>query len=108
MSNYFRVTGYCPEHDFTFIVDCYGYYEQLWEVSSDFVKKGMQIIAVGDDNKFLDGNFNRIEYNGKYMVLQKHCKGKHEIVTYEIDGVNYEAIKVDDYIYVPNRNKIVQ
>ena len=37
MSNYYRVTGYCPEKDFAFIIDCYGKFEKklLTKIKSD-------------------------------------------------------------------------
>lgn len=28
MTNYFRITGYCPENDFCFIIDCNGMFEK--------------------------------------------------------------------------------
>lgn len=61
MNNYFRITGYCKEKDFCFIVDSYGYFEKLWQLSSDFVQKGMEIIAVGASDKFLDGNLEPMD-----------------------------------------------
>ena len=56
MSNYYRITGYCPEKDFSFIMDCYGKFEKKWQFSAELVKRGLKIIEVSDDTQFLDIN----------------------------------------------------
>lgn len=57
-----EITLYCKEQDFCFVVDCYGYYDKVWQLSSNFVTKGMEIVAVGDSNKFLNGNMTFVDY----------------------------------------------
>ena len=37
--DYFRITGYCPEHDFCFILDSNGKYEKLWNLVLSLYKK---------------------------------------------------------------------
>lgn len=44
MSNYYRITGYCEQEDFCFILDCYGCFEKLWQFSSFLVQKGLKIM----------------------------------------------------------------
>lgn len=106
MNNYFRITGYCEEKDFCFIVDCYGYYDKLWQVSADFVGKGMKIIAVGAAEKFLDGNITPMEYRTDYMLARATCNGRPIETTFTVEGVTYKALKVNDKIYVPDRTQI--
>ena len=43
---YFRITGYCPKHDFSFIVNCNGKFEKLWEFSSFLVLKNLKVLEV--------------------------------------------------------------
>ena len=42
--NYFRITGYCPEDDFCFILDSFGKYEKLWQFSALLIQKGLKTI----------------------------------------------------------------
>ena len=63
MNNYFRITGYSEQEDFCFIIECYGMFEKLWQFSSYLLQKGLKILEVGSDTKFLDGNIARIEEN---------------------------------------------
>ena len=61
MSKYFRITGYAPQADLGFIMDCYGMHEELWEFSSVMVKRGFKILAVGDSDKFLEGDIRMMK-----------------------------------------------
>lgn len=103
MSNYFRITGYCESEDFCFILDCHGSYEKLWQFSSFLVQKGLKVLEVGSDTKFLDGNIPRAPENAEKLLLRANTKGKSEYVTQAINGVTYKAVKVADKIYVPDR-----
>lgn len=105
MNNYYRITGYCKEKDFCFIVDSYGYYEKLWQLSSDFVTKGMEILAVGDSNKFLNGNLTFSAYDNDYLIARVTCNGRPIETTFTVDGVTYKALKVGDKIYIPDKTK---
>ena len=108
MNNYFRITGYSKEKDFCFIVDSYGYFEKLWQLSSDFVKKGMEIVAVGSAEKFLDGNISKMqEQDTEYMHARVTCNGRPIETTFTVEGVTYRALKVGDKIYVPDKTQTV-
>ena len=61
MNNYYRITGYCEQEDFCFIMDCYGMFEKLWQFSSYLLQKGLKVLEVGNESKFTDGNIDRIE-----------------------------------------------
>ena len=106
MTNYFRITGYCPKEDFCFIVDSYGYFEKLWQLSSNFVQKGMEIVAVGSTDKFLDGNIDKMQkQDTEYMHARVTCNGRPIETTFTVEGVVYKALKVGDKIYVPDKTK---
>ena len=74
MSNYFRISGYCPEKDFSFIMDCYGKFEKKWQFSAELVKRGLKIIEVSDDEQFLEGNIPLLA-----NPTNKLCKWKTRI-----------------------------
>lgn len=100
--NYYRITGYCEEQDFCFIIDCYGRFEKLWEFSSYLIEKGLKVLEVGNDTKFLDGNINRAEPDSEQLILRANAKGKPEYMTQRLDGITYKAVKVADKIYIPS------
>ena len=41
------------------IMDSYGMFEKLWQFSAFLVEKGFDIIAVGKEDNFTDGNIER-------------------------------------------------
>lgn len=107
MNNYYRITGYCENEDFCFIMDCYGMFEKLWQFSSYLLQKGLKVLEVGNDTKFMNGNIDRIDEDSEKMYLRANAKGKPEYVTYTINGVTYKAVKVADKIYIPDRAQTV-
>ena len=46
MNNYFRITGYWPKENLTFIVDSNGRFTKLWQFSAYLVSKGIEIKQV--------------------------------------------------------------
>lgn len=105
MKDYFRVTGYCKEQNISFIVDSYGYYEHLWQLSSELVQKGVEIVAVSDSNKFLNGNITWTDCDDDFLIARATCDGRPQETTFPVEGVTYKALKVGDKIYVPDRTK---
>ena len=107
MNNYFRITGYVKEKDLCFIMDCNGMFEKIWQFSSLMVQHKIQIIEVGNSDKFIDCNIGLVEHDANHIALRATTKGLPENTNYEIDGTIYKAIKVGDKIYVPDRNFIL-
>lgn len=107
MTNYFRITGYYPEDNFCFIIDSNGMFEKLWELSSYCIQKGIKIIEVSNDEKFLDVNISKANVDKNHIILRANADGKPEETTQTIDGITYKAIKVGDKIYIPDKEKTV-
>lgn len=103
---YFRITGYIPEKNLSFIMDSYGAYEKLWQFSSALIAKGCRIIEVGSDEKFLDGNIPKLTEQSDKMVLRATAEGESEQTTYKFNDITYKALKVGDKIYIPDKSKI--
>ncbi|HCY49186.1 MAG TPA: hypothetical protein DHU79_02875 [Clostridiales bacterium] len=106
MSNYFRITGYCPEKDFSFIMDCYGKLEKKWQFSAELVKRGLKIIEVSDDEQFLEGNIPLLVNPTDKFVLRAYANGKPKYITQTIRGTECSAVKLDDKIYIPNKSDV--
>ena len=106
MSNYFRITGYCPEKDFSFIMDCYGKLEKKWQFSAELVKRGLKIIEVSDDEQFLEGNIPLLVNPTDKFVLRAYANGKPEYVTQTIRGIDCNAVKIGDKTYIPNKSDV--
>ena len=75
MANYFRITAYHIEQDLSAILDSNGYFDELWRLSSFFVKNGWKVKAVAEDGQFEDGNIPRIAEDDKHLVLRACMKG---------------------------------
>lgn len=106
MENYFRITGYYPDKNVSFIMDSYGVYEKLWQFSSALIQKGCKVIEVGSQDKFIDGNIPKINEKTSKMVLRATAEEEPIRTTYEFNGVTYKAIQVGDKIYIPDNSKI--
>ena len=100
MKNYFRITGYCPEHNFSFIVDSNGMFEKLWQFSSYLIQKGLKVLEVSNSEKFKDINIEPIEEDKNHIILRATAEGKPEYIDHLIDGASYKAVKVGEKIYI--------
>lgn len=103
MANYYRITAYHPEKDFSIIMDSYGLFEKKWQFSADLIKRGFKILEVSDGTQFLDGNIERLteEYPDKY-VLRANAEGQPTYSKKVINGVEYKAVTIEDKTYIPN------
>ncbi len=107
MSNYFRITGYCEQDDFCFIMDSNGYFEKLWQFSSLLLQKGLKVLEVSNSDTFLDGNIERVDEDNTQLFVRAHAHGKPIDTTLAIDGITYKAVRVEDRIYIPNKTLTV-
>ena len=74
--NYFRITAYNKEQDYSIIMDSYGAFEALWQFSSALVSKGFSIIAVGNEKTFNEGNMPKVKEQTNKMILRAEAKGQ--------------------------------
>ena len=107
MNNYFRITGYNPEKDFSFIMDCNGMFDKMWKFSSYIIQKGLKILEISKDEQLLDVNINRVEYVTEHIFLRASAMAKPKNITYTIDNVTYNAIEVAGQIYIPDNTKTI-
>lgn len=105
MTQYFRMTGYSPENNFCFIIDTNGKFEKLWQLSAFCIKKGLKVIDISSDEKFLDVNIEKAQEDKEHFILRACADGKPDIIPYEFEGKTYNAIKIGDKIYIPDKDK---
>jgi hypothetical protein len=74
MANYFRITAYNRDEDYSIIIDSYGAFNELWQFSSCLVDKGFSIIAVGNENFFEEGNMPKVKEQTNKMILRAEAK----------------------------------
>lgn len=93
MANYFRITAYNPNEDVGMVVDSNGRHEKLWQFSAELVAKGFNILAVGNETKFTDGNIPKTGEGGK-LLLRACIKGKplQNGSLIEVCGKSYEVL----------------
>ena len=106
MSNYYRITAYYPAEDCTFITDSNGKFEKLWQFSAYLVSKGVKVLEVSTDEKFLDGNIPRAKVHSEYVFIQAARKGQPTIFTVTMNGRNYRMVEVAGRKYIPDRNEV--
>ncbi len=95
MANYYRITAYHKEKDISIIMDSYGMFDKLWRFSAYLVEKGFKIIAVGNDEQFSDGNFEKTDEIEKDKIILRACASGEPNVK---DG----RIEINSKFYISN------
>ena len=93
-NNYYRITAYHPEKNISVIMDSYGMFEKLWQFSSFLIQKGFDIIAVGKDENFTDGNIERQTEPLPDKIILRACALNKPNVTngnIEVNGKYYTS-----------------
>ena len=103
-NKYYRITGYYPQDDFSFIIDSNGMFEKLWQFSSYLIQKGIKVIEVSKLEDIIDINIEPVEEDKDHILLRATTDGKPEYVEQTINGITHKAIKVADRLYIANNN----
>lgn len=93
-NNYFRITAYNKEEDFSCILDSNEMFEKLWQFSSYLVNKGLNIIDASKLENITDTNIDNANVDTEHIILQATQDGKVEPKDY--------VIKVADKFYITN------
>lgn len=105
-TNHFRVTAYHPIEDVTILIDSYGIYEKLWQLSSMLVMKGFNIIEASDSTKFVNVNIPDIAPNTDKLYLRACMEGKPDVFIHPDSGGNRRrVIQVENRMYIPNNDE---
>ena len=103
-NNYYRVTAYHPGEDITILIDSNGKYEKLWQLSSELVQKGFDILEVSDSSKFVGINIGLAEHNPNKVFLRACMVGKPDIFIQTVDGKRVKVLQVENKMYIPDKN----
>ncbi len=103
MTHYFRITGYLPKDDISFIMDSNGMFEKLWQFSAYLISKGCKVLEVSTDENFIDINIEKTEDKTTHIILRACSEGKPTYTEKIIDGVNYKLLEVKNKLYIPER-----
>ena len=76
MTNYFRITAYYPEKDFSVILDANGKFEKLWQFSAYLVQKGFKILEVSANANVIESTLPAIKKISNKIMLRAIDKGK--------------------------------
>ncbi|MBQ2713765.1 MAG: hypothetical protein IJF22_02185 [Clostridia bacterium] len=93
---YFRITGYCPEHDFSFIVDACGKFEKLWQFSSFLLLRNLKVFEVCESDKIQSSNIDTPTDDKKHILLRACQEGQPTITNQD----NKKIITVAKKMYV--------
>ena len=78
-NNYFRITAYNKEEDFSCILDSNGMFEKLWQFSAFLVSKGLNIIDASKLENIIDTNIKQTKEDAEHIILRATQDGKVEI-----------------------------
>ena len=102
MTKYFRITGYYPQSDFSFIMDCNGMFDKLWQFSSFLISKGFKILEASTDETFKDvDKISKIDIDNKHLYLRAIQDGKPIYKEINKDGITFKTVTIDDTTYIP-------
>ena len=104
-TKYFRITGYHPQEDYSFIIDSNGMFEKMWQFSSFLVQKGIKVLEVSSDEQFKDIDIKRAEENKNQMLLRANAKGQPQYSEKVINGVRCKVVTVGGKSYIPKFNQ---
>ena len=93
-NNYFRITAYNKEEDFSCILDSNGMFEKLWQFSAYLVSKGLNIIDASKLENIIDTNLDNANVDTEHIILRATQDGKVKPKDY--------TIKVADKFYTTN------
>ena len=93
-NNYFRITAYNKEQDFSCILDSNGMFEKLWQFSAYLVSKGLNIIDASKLENIIDTNLDNANVDTEHIILRATQDGKVKPKDY--------TIKVADKFYTTN------
>ncbi|MCM1368198.1 MAG: hypothetical protein NC184_05280 [Roseburia sp.] len=106
-NNHYRVTAYHPTEDVTVLIDSFGVYDKLWQLSSMLVMKGFKILEVSDSTKFVEVNIPNIEPNNKQLYLRACMVGRPDEFIQDIDGRRVKVVQVENRMYIPDKTASV-
>lgn len=74
MAKYFRVKAHHPKENITIVVDSYGKYDEIWQLSAFLIKKGFKILEVWDDGKITKVDIPKTGTKNLNSLIIRFCK----------------------------------
>ena len=104
MANYFRITAYHKEKDFSIIMDSYGLFEKNWQFSADLIRRGFDILEVSDIENVIDLNISQIpKPMPDKFILRSSAKGRPIYIEQDVNGTLFKLVMVGTQRYIPNK-----
>lgn len=108
MENYYRVAGYYPDENISFIADSNGKHEKLWQLSAYLKSKGCDIIAVSKQENMIDKITPPAERNDKQYLIRSCAMGTPTWSSIKIDGTTYKSLRIGNIEYIPDITQIIE
>lgn len=106
MKNHFRATGYYEPEGISFIIDSNGKFDEVWQLSALLLRKGCKLIDIVDvDNKAIEINIDPPAVDKTNLIIRAIAKGKPQFVPVSHNGIHYNAIQVDNKMYISDKYK---
>ena len=101
---YIRATVYIPAQNKSYIFDVNGVYDAVWKFTEYLLDKGCQIVAISDEDTFLDCNCGMdAPMDGKMHKISEQEGRPQPFEERYHDNRIYNAVMVGHCGYIPNR-----
>lgn len=74
MAKYFRIKALYPKNNMEIIVDSYGKYDEIWQLSAFLIKKGFKVLEVFDDSKISDNELPKNDTVDTEHIIIRACQ----------------------------------
>lgn len=102
---YMRATVYIPAQNKSYIFDVNGMFDAVWKFTEYLLDKGCEIVAIGDDDTFIDCNCGKDAIlSGKVHKVSEQEGRPQQFEERHTDNRIYNAVMVGRCGYIPNRN----
>lgn len=78
-NQYYRITAYSKENNFSCIIDSNGMFEKLWQFSAYLVSKGLSIIDASKLENIKETNISPVDFDTEHIFLRATCDNKVEL-----------------------------
>ena len=94
-NNYFRITAYDKEEDFSCILDSNGMFEKLWQFSAFLVSKGLNIIDASKLENIIETNIKPANEDAEHIILRANADDKPEYVEQSFRQILYNKQSIE-------------
>mgnify|MGYP000143785540 FL=1 len=83
-----------------------GKFDEVWKLSALLLRKGCKLIDIVEvDNKAIEINIDPPAVDKTNLIIRAVAKGKPQFVPVSHNGIRYNAIQIDNKMYISDKYK---